>query len=99
MADIQRLRLRAATPDALREFLRTHDVDTGCGGMKRHDDGTVSIEILVSDDTRAVLSSERWRVEAVDNATQTGFQRQQEVGRGDRFADARSLPQGVGIKR
>jgi subtilisin family serine protease len=99
MAHVQRLRLRAETPDDLRQFLRTHDVDAGCSGLKRHEDGTYSIEIFVPDDTRAELTTARCSVEVVENATEIGVQRQREVGRTDRFAEARGLPQGVGIKR
>jgi hypothetical protein len=99
MADIHLHRIRAATPADLREYLRTHEVDAGCSRVQQHEDGSVSIDVFAADDAREELAGDNCTVEVVENATQTGQQRQQEVGRGDRFSEARALPQGVGIKR
>lgn len=102
-ADLHRLELRAASVAELRDFLDGADLDLGCRpAVRRQGDGEFVVEAYGTmpqiDGLRSARRSAGVTVDVLENATQLGRARQGEVGRQNRFAGARELPRGLGIK-
>ena len=99
--DVHRIELRAKSIEELRSFLDRSDVDLGCRPVVRK----VGDEYLVEgyatlpsvDQLRSARGALAVNVTVVENASETGRARQQEVGTSNRFA-SRIAPSGLGIK-
>ena len=101
--DLHRVELRAASVAELRDFLDGADLDLGCRpAIRRQGGGELVVEAYGTmpqiDGLRSARRSAGVTVSIVENATQQGRARQGEVGRQNRFAGARELPRGLGIK-
>lgn len=93
-----RIVITTSAPEEMCQLLRRHTLDLNCGGPVREPDGTISVEAFVTQQEIDSLSSGPWKLEVLENASEVGAQRQLEVGRGNRFAEARAVPRGLGIK-
>ncbi len=95
---ILRIEVRADSPAVLREFLRHHPLDLGCGPPKKSPDGTLVLEALVPSGALDEVRDGPWRVTVVEDAAAAGVRGQRQVGHGDRFARRGGVPRGLGIK-
>jgi hypothetical protein len=90
--------LRAAVahpdPDALRDLIGRLSVPFAA--MQRTADGTPQVDVYADRQTLTEIAEVGFTVEIVSNATDSGISRQDQVGRGDRFADG-SLPPSLGL--
>ncbi|MDQ1276456.1 MAG: hypothetical protein QG610_2034 [Euryarchaeota archaeon] len=94
--------IRAADEPGLIELLRNKPLDLG-GGPKRQPDGTITIDAYVPEDMLQSLQVENIResgisIQVAEDATEVGHQRQQEVGKTDRFEEGKKLPNGLARK-
>ena len=99
--DMHRIELRAKSVEELRSFLEGVDVDLGCRPVVRKvgDDYVVEAytPLPAVERLRSGRTASRVTISVVENASEIGRARQQEVGSGNRFA-ARIAPSGLGIK-
>lgn len=99
---IFRVVIRAPDEPSLVELLKDKHLDLG-GGPKRQPDGTITIDAYVPEDMLQSLQAEKMRdtgivTQVVEDATEVGRQRQQEVGKADRFEAGKKLPRGLARK-
>jgi hypothetical protein len=94
---LMRVRVTARDADTLRALLREKRPGTG-GGHRHGPDGTVSTDAYVPEPLVDGLRREGVRVEVIEDATATGRARQAEVGQGNRFTGADTVPTGLGDK-
>ena len=99
--DMHRIELRAKSVEELRSFLEGVDVDLGCRPVvhKVGDDYVVEAytPLPAVERLRSGRTASQVTISVVENASEIGRARQQEVGSGNRFA-ARIAPSGLGIK-
>jgi hypothetical protein len=95
-AHVYRVRISAKSKSALIDLLKSEPLDLNCGSPKTAPDGTITIEALVTDDVKKRLEKHPVQIEVVEDATETGRQRQAEVGKGDRFEGGKKPPRGTG---
>ncbi|MGZ8305418.1 MAG: hypothetical protein ACXWU6_02290 [Allosphingosinicella sp.] len=96
--DIMRVLITAPDRNILEKVLRDHPVDTGCTGGVSTDGAGVRIEAHVRQDAIERLQRSKVKVEVLGNASAEGRERQDEVGRGNRFKGEARLPRGLGRK-
>ncbi len=96
---IMRIALQGPQPGDLAQLARDFHLDTaGTGGIRRQPDDTVKMEAYVPEDVLDNLREAGGVFEIIEDATQVGKERQQEVGRGDRFDGGKIAPRGLGKK-
>jgi len=96
---ILRVRLVAADPVALAEVLKLGPLDWGGRGPRTRPQGQIGGEVYVSPGQLEKLKKVlRCTVELIEDATEVGQKRQQEVGKGDRFEGGKKAPRGLGKK-
>jgi len=96
------IQIHAATLEDLKEFTDETQPDLGCRATARkRDDGYVVdayLPELVLETARGARSAGKVSIRTIENATEVGRQRQQEVGEGNRFAARGEIPRGLGRK-
>jgi hypothetical protein len=96
------IEIRAATLEDLKEFADETEPDLGCRATARRRDGGYVIDAYLPETrleaARSARSAGKVSIRIVENATETGGQRQQEVGKGNRFASRGEVPRGLGRK-
>jgi len=96
------IQIRSATLEDLKEFTDETQPDLGCRATARKmADGYVVdayIPELALETARAARSVGKVSIRVIENASEVGRQRQQEVGAGNRFAARGEIPRGLGRK-
>jgi hypothetical protein len=99
---IIRVRIEAPTLTELRAFTDEIQPDLGCRAIPRQVEGRAVIDAYMPESelaaARGARSAERVTLRIVENATEVGRERQQEVGDGNRFAEREGIPRGLGRK-
>ncbi|MBT2540755.1 hypothetical protein J7E99_08590 [Streptomyces sp. ISL-44] len=85
----------ASGADLLNTLIQELRLDT-VGGVRVDESGVARVEAYANGHRLAVVRSRGATVEITADATETGLTRQDQVGRGNRFADG-SVPIGTGI--
>jgi hypothetical protein len=99
--DIIRIRLTAASPEALRAFADETGADLGCRPIARRTAEGFQIDAYLPEDavrsaqTRGIADV---AVEWIENSSEISRQRQEEVARGNRYAARGAVPRGLGRK-
>lgn len=93
------VRLVASSRAAFLEAVDSVPIDYGCAGPRVHPGGEVTASVLVRASALASLRerSNLVRVEVLGDFSANLVARRAEVGKGNRFADPRVLPQGLGV--
>jgi hypothetical protein len=99
-AKFERILITAVDAKTLRALLRERPLDMSCGGPKVHENGAASVEAYVPAGTRDALRRPGIRIDVLEDASATAAQRQQEVGKGNRFRGdgQKAIPRGLGRK-
>jgi hypothetical protein len=99
--DVIRVRLTAPTIGDLRAFTDAVRPDPGCRAVPRRQGDAVVLDVLLSGaqvrDAQSRASGPV-AIEVVANESESGRERQQEVGSGDRYAARGEVPRGLGVK-
>jgi hypothetical protein len=95
---VLRMIFRLPGRQALESLLRSRRVDIGGGGPRTLPDGSITLEAYVPERWLNNFKAEGFTFEIVEDATEVGRQRQQEVGKGDRFEGGSIAPHGFGRK-
>jgi hypothetical protein len=97
--DIMKIVLKAPNLKILAKFINQQRMRiVGCGGQKLLPDGTLSMDAYATEDVLDQLKKEGVVFDIIENASEMGRRRQNEVGRGDRFEGGKKAPQGLGKK-
>jgi len=97
--DLFAARIRV-TRESLTKLLQTFELDVGCRPHPEvNSDGIGSLLAYATEERIRELQAAGYTVEAGENVSALGRQRQAEVGRGDRFQGGRIAPRGLGEKR
>ena len=83
----------------LTHILKTVSVDLFCGGPTRESNGLINIEGFVNDENLEALQKSGLKISVFDDVSEKSKERQQEVGKGNRYFNTRTIPQGFGIKQ
>jgi hypothetical protein len=100
---VVRVQIEAPTVADLRAFTdELGPADLGCRAIPRQTEGSFVVDGYLPETqleaARGSRTASRVSLRVVENATQTGRERQSEVGEGDRFASRGQLPRGLGRK-
>jgi hypothetical protein len=90
--------LRARSAAALMNVVRRHRVDFNCGGVVAEPDGRFVLDVYVPVSRLEDLEAPGIEAEVMADGTVLGRERMQEVGKGNRFADRKRVPRGLGVK-
>ena len=98
-----RIQIEAPTMADLRAFTdEIGPADLGCRAIPRQMEGRLVIDGYLPESqlrtARGSRAAGRVSLRVIENATETGRQRQREVGEGDRFASRGEVPRGLGRK-
>jgi hypothetical protein len=93
------VRLVASSREAFLKAVDSVPIDYGCAGPRLHEGGEVTASVLVRASALGQLRkrSKHIRVEVLGDFSANLAARRAEVGKGNRFADPRVLPQGLGV--
>jgi hypothetical protein len=93
---VSQVRLVSPTPEAFKEAIESIPIDFGCVAPRLTPDGGVVGNVLVTPSSLALLreKSDLVRVEVLRDPSDGTFPA---VGKGNRFADPRTLPKGLGV--
>jgi hypothetical protein len=96
---VLQVRLIAPSPLAFVSAVDGIPVDFGCAGPRVHPAGEVSANVLIRTSALEQLRerSSLVRIEVLADFSANLAQRRDEVGKGNRFADPRTLPEGLGV--
>ena len=92
------VRLLARSAGTLMEIVRRLRVDFNCGGPVPTTDGRFALHVYVPASRLDTLKLEGIDAEVVGDATAEGQARMREVAAGNRFADRKHVPRGLGTK-
>lgn len=96
------VQIHAATLDDLRQFTDETAPDLGCRATARKTGEGFAVDAYIPEAeleaARGARSAARVSLRVIENATEVGRQRQQEVGEGNRFAARGEIPRGLGRK-
>ena len=96
------IEIRAATLAQIKEFTDQMQPDLGCRAIARAVEDGFAIDAYLPETAlqaaREVRSAAAVSLHVVENASEVGRQRQQEVGGGNRFAARGEIPRGLGRK-
>lgn len=99
---IIRIEIRAATLSDIKDFTDEIQPDLGCRATAVKTDRGYAVNAYLPESqlevAAAARSAAKVSVHVVENATEVGRQRQQEVGAGNRFAARGEIPRGLGRK-
>jgi hypothetical protein len=93
---ILRVRIAGKAP-AVRALLREVQLDVACAGARRRSGDEMSLEAFATEAQLERVRHAGLTVDVIEDASAVAHERQQEVGKGNRFA-GRVLPRGVGKK-
>jgi len=93
------VRLVAASREAFAHAVDSVPIDFGCAGPRVHPGGEVTASVLVRTSALEQLRerSSLVRVEVLGDFSANLAARRAEVGKGNRFADRHTLPDGLGV--
>jgi hypothetical protein len=95
--DIMRIVLKAPNPESLAKFVK--ELRLGIGNRPRRlPDGTLSMEAFATEEVLDKLKKAGGVFDIIENATEVGKARLNEVGKGDRFEGGKKVPSGLGKK-
>jgi dihydroxyacetone kinase len=99
---IYRVEIEAATLADLKAFVDEVQPDVGCRAVARQKGDAVAMDVYVPEAqlhaARSARSANRVSLRVLENATETGRERQEEVGKANRFAARGETPRGLGRK-
>ena len=95
---VLRVALRARSVKELMDAVRRQRVDFNCGGAVAEPDGRFVLDVYVPVSRLEELKAQGLDVEVIADATVLGRERMREVGKGNRFADRKRVPRGLGVK-
>jgi len=100
---IIRFEIKAPTLEDLRNFTNEVQPDLGCRAIPRRMGGEFVINAYLPESqlqtARSTRTASRVTIRIIENATEVGRERQQEVGQGNRFRDRnQQVPRGLGRK-
>jgi hypothetical protein len=99
---IIRIQLEASTLADLKAFIDEIQPDVGCRPIPRGTEGRFVMDVYLPEAqlqaAREHRTASRVSLRVVENATEIGRERQQEVGKTNRFAARGEVPQGLGRK-
>jgi hypothetical protein len=100
---IIRVQIEAPTLADLRAFTdEIRPADLGCRAIPRRTEGRFIIDGYLPETqleaARGSRAASRVSLRVIENATEVGRERQEEVGEGDRFAARGEVPRGLGRK-
>ena len=81
--------------DAIRAFLSARPIQVE--STSREGD-LIVLETFLPQSVIDLIDTKTLKVEVLYDATARGLERQKEVGKGNRFKEQQSLPQGLGVK-
>jgi len=86
--------------ESLARVMQTFELDVGCRHpqVDPNPDRTATLLIYATKERIRELQEAGYKVEAGENVSELGRQRQKEVGQGDRFDGGRVAPRGLGKK-
>jgi hypothetical protein len=90
--------LRARSVAELMTVVRRQHLDFNCGGAVAEPDGRFVLDVYVPVSKLKELKARGLEVQVIANATVLGRDRMREVSTGNRFADRKRVPRGLGIK-
>jgi hypothetical protein len=97
------IQIEAPTLADLRAFTdEIRPADLGCRATPRQTEGKFVLDAYLPEtqlqSARASRTASRVSLRVIENATEIGRERQQEVGEGNRFATRGEVPRGLGRK-
>jgi hypothetical protein len=96
------LQIHAATLEDLKEFTDETEPDLGCRATARKREGGYVVDAYLPEAlleaARGARSAGKVSIRVIENATEVGRERQQEIGEGNRFAARGEIPRGLGRK-
>jgi hypothetical protein len=99
---IIRVEIEAPTLQDLKAFTDEVQADLGCRAIPREVDGKFRMDVYLPESqletARNARTAGRVSLRVVENATETGRERQREVGEGNRFGVRGQVPRGAGRK-
>lgn len=100
---IIRFEIKAPTMENLRAFTDEVQPDLGCRGIARQVDGEFVIDAYLPESRlqsmRIARTDSRISIRIIENATEVGRERQQEVSQENRFLrESQQVPRGLGRK-
>jgi len=94
---VVQVRLLSSDVDAFTAFVQTTPLEFACAGPRVSAEGVITAHVLMRQSEAARASaSDAVKVEVVADVSDTKAKRRAEVGKGNRFADSRVLPEGRG---
>ncbi|POH57666.1 hypothetical protein [Arthrobacter glacialis] len=94
--------IRAATLAEIKEFTDEIQPDLGCRAIARRAEGGFVIDAYLPESrlqsSRDVRSAANVSLHVLENSSEVGRARQQEVGSGNRYAARGEVPRGLGRK-
>ena len=90
--------LRARSVAELMTLVRRQRLDFNCGGAVAEADGRFVLDVYVPVSKLKELKARGIEIQVIADATVRGRERMREVGAGNRFADRKRVPRGLGIK-
>jgi hypothetical protein len=95
---VVQVRLISTSADAFKELVASTPIEFACAGPRVSAEGIVTAHVLMKKSVAEQTSrSKAVRVEIVADLSATTGKRRAEVGKGNRFADAKVLPTGHGV--
>jgi hypothetical protein len=87
------------TRESFDSLLKKFDLDVGCRPhVHANPDGTGGLTAFATRERIREIEAAGYKVDIVENASELGRQRLEEVGKGDRFEGGRVVPRGLGQK-
>jgi hypothetical protein len=88
------------TRETLAKLMQTFELDVGCrhADIESKSDGSDTLLVYARQSRLREIQSAGYKVEIGENVSALGRQRQEDVGKGDRFEGGRVVPRGLGKK-
>jgi hypothetical protein len=90
--------IHATDKKTLTETLREYHLDIGCAGLRREEDGTIVVESYLPAEKVDELHKPGIKVQVLEDASQSGRERQKEVTTQNKFLRSTEIPHGFGKK-
>src|SRR5258705_7294654 len=86
--------------ESLVKLVQTLQLDVGCrhADVESNKDGSATMLVYADQERIRDIQNAGFKVEVGENVSALGRQRQQDVGKGDRFEGGRIVPRGLGQK-
>ncbi len=95
------IKIRSKDVNNLLDLIFNEHLDVSCGGPSRSDNGFFETVAYVTEKKKNELFNSRSasvEIVELEDLIKTGIERQKEISKVNRFRDARSTYQGLGIK-